>query len=868
MRLVSLGLAALLGYLPSSNGLALRRQDGTSGPGRERVSINDGWRFNRFEENPDGLSYEGLKEWILPAANKFLNNPEDHAERPEGSGPSNITYAQAGFNDGEWEEIHLPHDWAIKGPFYEGEDSLVSGGMGRLPSHGIGWYRRTVALEEADEDKSIYIDVEGAMSYATVWLNGVIVGGWPYGYATFRLDLTPYLESGDNQLAIRLEQALESSRWYPGGGIYRDVWLTKVHTTHVGQDGTFITAKDISEDKATLDLVVQVENSAESGDAVEVRVETEIFEGDSQGEKVGEFPSETVTVEAGAVESLAVSTAVENPKLWGPRPQQEPNLYVAVTRLFDGDEEVDSYETTFGIRTVEYEGDGLYINGERIYIQGVCQHHDFGSLGAAFNIHAAERHLEMLQEMGSNAIRTSHNVPAPAYVGLADKMGILILDEIFDTWNYRKTENDFQTIFAEWSEPDLRSFIRRDRNHPSVWAWSYGNEVQEQDEAGGEEVARYLQDIVHEEDHTRLGSLGMNNAEAGTPFIPVVDMIGLNYQGEGKGYGEPTFQQFRDSFPDKMIFSTESSSVVSSRGTYLFPVTDNSSTIVDENGIGTDPETQQVSSYDLYAVPWGASPDKVFAGQDANPYVAGEFVWTGWDYIGEPTPYLSSRSSYFGIIDLAGFKKDRFYLYQARWNPEERMAHILPHWNWPDREGEVTPVHVYSSADEAELFVNGESQGRQERGELEYRFRWDDVKYEAGEVRVVTYKNGEEWAEETVRTTGEAAGLEVTTYKDRASLKADGEDLIFVSVSVVDKEGDVVPDAEPTISFSIDGPGEIVTTDNGDPTDFVPFQETDRKAFRGKALAIVRAEKGASGEFTVKAEAEGVEAGEVSLTAE
>ncbi|KAL2114270.1 hypothetical protein VUR80DRAFT_9492 [Thermomyces stellatus] len=874
MRLVSLGLAALLGYLPASHGLAIGRQDnGTSStPGRERTSINDGWRFHRFEENPDGLTYEGLKEWILPAANNFLKNPDDRVERPDGNGPSNITYAQAGFDDSEWEELDLPHDWAIKGPFYEGEDALVSGGMGRLPSHGTGWYRRIVTLDEADEGKAIYIDVEGAMSYATVWLNGVIVGGWPYGYASFRLDLTPYLEPGENQLAIRLEQGLESSRWYPGGGIYRDVWLTKVHTTHVGQDGTFITAKDISADEATLDFVVQVENSAESGDAAEVRVETEVFEYDAEsksaGIKVGEFPSETVTVEVGAIESLEVSTTVENPKLWGPRPQQEPNMYVAVTRLFDGDEEIDSYDTPFGIRSVEYKPDGLYINGERIYIQGVCQHHDFGSLGAAFNIHAAERHLEMLQEMGSNSVRTSHNVPAPGYLDLADKMGILILDEIFDTWNYNKTPNDFQTIFADWSEPDLRSFIRRDRNHPSVWAWSYGNEVQEQDVEGGEEVARYLQDIVHEEDPTRLGSLGMNNAEADTPFIPVVDMIGLNYQGEGKGYGEPTFQQFRDGFPDKMIFSTESSSAVSSRGTYLFPVTDNSSTIVNENGTGADPETQQVSSYELYAVPWGASPDKVFAGQDAYPYVAGEYVWTGWDYIGEPTPYLSSRSSYFGIIDLAGFKKDRFYLYQARWNPEVRMAHILPHWNWPDREGEVTPVHVFSSADEAELFVNGVSQGRQERGELEYRFRWDNVTYEAGELRVVTYKDGEEWAEETVRTTGEAVGLEVTTYKDRTSVKADGTDLIFVSVSVVDGEGDVVPDAEPTISFSIDGPGEILTTDNGDPTDFVPFHETDRKAFRGKALAIVRAEKGASGELTVKAAAEGVEAGEVSVTVE
>ena len=874
MQLLHLALAALLGNLPFNNGLTIRRQDSGNSrtSGREQIMINDGWRFQRFEENPDGLSYDTLKPWILPAANNFIKDPAKHTQRPDNDGPSNVTYAKAGFNDDEWEEIDLPHDWAIKGPFYEGENSPVSGGMGRLPSHGVGWYRRTISFEESDKDNSIYLDVEGAMSYATVWLNGVLVGGWPYGYASFRLDLTPYLESGDNQLAIRLDQALENSRWYPGGGIFRDLWLTKVHQVHVGQYGTFLTTKDISDEMATLDLVIQVENSARSNRTAEVRVETQVFEyragGGSRGTEVGKFPSKTVTVANGAIESLEVSTTVEKPKLWGPVPQQEPNLYIAVTRLFADDVEIDSYETTFGIRAVDYKGDGLYINGERIYIQGVCQHHDLGSLGAAFNIHAAERQLQMLQEMGTNSVRTSHNVPDRALLELADKMGILILDEIFDTWNYKKTPNDFQHIFADWSEPDLRSFIRRDRNHPSVWAWSYGNEVQEQSVEGGEQVAKRLQDILHEEDSTRLGSLGMNNAAADTPFIPVVDLIGLNYQGEGKGYGPPTFQQFHDAFPDKMIFSTESSSAVSSRGTYFFPVTSNNSAIVDANGTGADPETQRVSSYELYAVPWGASPDKVFAAQDAYPYVAGEYVWTGWDYVGEPTPYDSSRSSYFGIIDLAGFKKDRFYLYQARWNPEVRMAHILPHWNWPDRVGDVTPVHVFSSADEAELFVNGESQGKRTRDELEYRFRWDDVKYEPGEVRVVTNKGGKAWAEEIIRTTGEAARLEVTTYQDRTSVKSDGVDLVFVAVSVVDDKGDVVPDAEHTVSFTVDGPGVILTTDNGDQTDFIPFPEPERKAFSGKVLAIVRAEKGASGAFTVRAEANGIEAGELKLSVE
>ncbi|KAK2760227.1 hypothetical protein FQN54_002294 [Arachnomyces sp. PD_36] len=870
MRLshLSFGLALCVG----SQGAAIHpRVDETAATSREKVNINDGWRFQRFEENPDGLSYDNLYPWVMPCANNFVKDPAQHVERPAGDGP-NSTYAQASFDDAAWEVLDLPHDWAIEGPFYEGDDPLDSPSMGRLPSHGIGWYRQTVSSEEADEGKSIFLDVDGAMSYATVWLNGVIVGGWPYGYASFRMDLTPYMKPGDNLLAIRLQQEVESSRWYPGGGIYRDVWITKVNPAHIGQDGTFITSKNITTQEAALDLVVEVENSAASDNEVEVRVETEVFEIDAEtgeaGLKVGEFPSSDVVVEGGKIESAKVSMIVRNPKLWGPVPQQNPNMYVAITRLFSGDEEIDVYETPFGIRTVEYKSDGLYINGERIYIQGVCQHHDLGSLGAAFNIHAAERQLQMLQLMGSNAIRTSHNVPAKDLVDLADKMGILILDEIFDTWGYHKTENDFQKIFEDWSEPDLRSFARRDRNHPSVWAWSYGNEVQEQDEEGGEHVAQRLQDIFLEEDPTRLSSLGMNNAGADTLFSPVVNLIGLNYQGEGKGYDEPSFEEFHTTFPDKMIFSTETASTVSTRGKFMFPVTNSSSEIVTTDGTGSDPNTGYVSAYDLYIALWGKSPDKVFAAQDEFPYVGGEFVWTGWDYVGEPTPYDSSRSSYFGIIDLAGFPKDRFYLYQARWVPDLPMAHILPHWNWPDREGLVTPVHVYSSGDEAELFVNGKSQGRKKRGEFEYRFRWDDVKYEAGEVQVVTYKNGEEWAEETIRTTGKAKALRLTTYQDRTSLSADGTDLLFVTVEVVDARGDVVPDAEPTIAFSVEGPGKIVSTDNGDQTDFNPFPEPERRALAGKVLAIVKAERGASGELTVSAEADSLKGGAVTVAVE
>lgn len=881
LRLV---LAALLLFLGRAStevrSLAVTERDVAAAAGRERISLNEGWRFQRFTSSPDGLSYSNLRQWILPSAAAFIKDPARRPSRPAGSfrpaGGGNVTYAQAAFDDKGWELLSLPHDWAMKGPFYNGSNVPVGGSMGRLPIQGVGWYRRQLSITPADEGKTVYLDVDGAMSYATVWVNGNLAGGWPYGYASFRVDLTPHLRAGDNQLAIRLDQALDSSRWYPGAGIYRNVWLTKVHPTHVGQWGTQITSRSVSGQAATLDLVVQVENTAVGGSAVDVQVVTDIHELDTAtgrpGAKVGQFANTTVSVGPGTMKATNASLTLQNPKLWGPRPAQQPNMYVAVTRLYasGGQQAVDVYETPFGIRTLQYAGDGLRVNGQRVYLQGVCLHHDLGSLGAAFNVRAAERQLEIMQEMGVNAIRTAHNPPAPELLDLADRMGLLVLDEIFDTWGSHKVRNDFQTIFADWSEADLRAFLRRDRNHPSIWAWSFGNEVAEQRSSTG--PAQRLRDIIRDEDPTRRTTVAVNNAGPDTAIVGIVDLIGLNYQGEGRGTGSPTFQNFRGRFPDKMIFSTESSSVVSSRGVYLFPVTSANNAIVRSSGTGADPRTRHVSAYELYAVEWGSSPDKVFAAHDRYPYVGGEFVWTGFDYLGEPTPFMSSRSSYFGIVDLAGFPKDRFYLYQARWNPSIKMAHILPHWNWPDRVGQVTPVHVFSSGDEAELFVNRVSQGRKKRGSYEYRFRWDAVTYQPGELHVVTYKDGKEWANATVRTTGAATKLALATYRGRTSISSsttavDGSrDLAFVSVAVVDDKGDVVPQATHSITFSVTGPGEIVSTDNGDPTDMTPFPSKVRSAFGGLALAIVRANPGASGTITVRAEARGLQAGEITLT--
>ncbi|KAI0402414.1 glycoside hydrolase family 2 protein [Xylaria palmicola] len=832
---------------------------------RERISFNSGWRFSRFTTNPDSLSYSTLKNWILPSANDFISGTKH--ERPSGTPPgSNVQYVKADFNDSAWEALNLPHDWAVKGPF---NAPGINGGMGRLPSNGVGWYRKAVTFTEQDLEKNIFLDIDGAMSYAAVWLNGDLVGGWPYGYNSFRLDLTPYVKTGANQLAIRLDNALDSSRWYPGAGIYRNVWLVKVNPVHVRQFGTYVTTPKVSAQSATVNIAVDVQNNGGASQQINVGTEIHLADpatGKPTGEAVAKFPSQSISLAKGATQSVTSSGTIDTPKLWGPAPKQKPNMYVAVTTIIIGEATVDTYETRFGIRSVTYDANkGLLVNGEHVYVQGTCNHHDLGSLGTAFNTRAAERQLQILAEMGTNGLRTSHNPPAPEFLEIADRLGFLVYDEIFDCWNNQKTKNDFHLIFADWHEPDLRSFIRRDRNHPSVIAWGFGNEISEQRGAEGGTVGQSLRTIIRSEDPTRPTTAALNSAGASSALAGVLDIEGLNYQGEGLGTSNSSaFPSFHSAQPNKMIWSSESASTVSSRGTYVFPVTSGNSAVVGSNS-GENVSASQVSAYELYTPSWASSPDKVFAAQDRYNYVAGEFVWTGFDYIGEPTPFDSSRSSYFGIVDMAGFKKDRFYLYQSRWRADLPMAHILPHWNWPDRVGQVTPVHVFSSADEAELFVNGKSVGRKKKAEYTYRFRWDDIKYEAGELHVVTYKNGKEWATDTKKTVGAAAKLKITA--DRTNIAGDGNDLSFITVAVVDANGDVVPQASNNITFSVTGPGKIVSTDNGNPADFTVFPSLSRKAFSGLLLSIVRADTGASGDIVVTATSPGLPDTSVTLHA-
>ena len=865
---------------------------------RERRLLDDGWRFHRGEAEGHGagLDYDVrpalaasedgkdadarpdvaaavsagdrpvLKPWILPTANSLLPEARHHP-RPPGNPGGDHPFVQAGFDDSGWQAVTLPHDWAIGGPFLvEGPH----GGMGRLPSWGIGWYRRTLDIPASDQGRRLTLEIEGAMSYAAVWCNGRLIGGWPYGYSSWELDLSGCLRAGArNQLAIRLDNPPESARWYPGAGLYRHVWLRSTARQHVVDGSVRITTPQVARDRAT----VRVRGDLRNDDATPRQLQAEIAlyplddDGRAAGQPVAKAALPPLRVAANGRIGIDHAMQVAQPRLWGPPPHQQPNRYLAVLSVRDGDRLLDRHETRFGIRTVRFDPDaGLQVNGERIPIRGVNNHHDLGALGAAFNRRAAERQLQILQAMGANAIRMSHNPPAPELLELTDRMGLLVVDEVFDAWEMKKTALDFHLVFPDWHEADLRAMLRRDRNHPSVVLWSIGNEVGEQySEADGRRIARTLRDIVREEDE-RPVTAAMNYSGPDMSLPAELDVISLNYQGEGirqqpefegteRIRTAPRYAAFHARFPDKAILGSETASTLSSRGSYLFPVTPLSTSPV-RQGQGGDEASHQVSAYELYAVDFGVSPDTVFAAQDAHPFVAGEFVWTGFDYLGEPTPYYSSRSAYSGVVDLAGFPKDRYYLYQSRWRPELPMAHLLPHWTWPGREGQVTPVHVFTSGDEAELFVNGVSQGRLRKAPGQYRLRWDQVRYQPGELRVQAWRDGRPWAEDRVRTAGNATQLHAEA--DRGTLSADGRDLSFISVQVLDASGQPVPQDARVLQFRVEGPAELVATDNGDPTDMTAFPSAMRSTFNGRALAIVRALPGAGGRMRVHIQAQGL----------
>ena len=816
---------------------------------RSRESFNEGWKFVRY----------------FNASNEAVTTDKE---------PENLQLPAV--NDNMWRTVDLPHDWAIEGPF----NDTLENNTGLLPWKGIGWYRKHFAIPASDKDKRIYIDFDGAMAYSKVWLNGKYVGGWPYGYTSFRLDLTPYILPGkENIIAVRLDTKNWDSRWYPGAGLYRNVWLVKTSQLHVSYNGVSCTTPEIKKERAVLSVQTEVESHLNYPAPVTLKAAVYKLNKnlEASSSPVAEFVSPAATIEGMKNHIFRLDIPVKEPVLWD---IENPELYQVIVSVSEGNRMTDAYATNFGFRTLDFTPrDGFYLNGKRVEIKGVCNHHDLGALGAAFNTRAAERQLEILKEMGCNAIRTSHNPPAPELLDLCDRMGFLVEDEAFDTWKTPKKRNDYNKLFYAWHEEDLRAMVRRDRNHPSVFIWSTGNEVGDQNNPA---LSESLRAVIKSEDITRPVTVGCNWDESGTNgFQKTVDVFGINY----RLYRYDAFFALKDNM-NLPFHSSESASTVSSRGEYFFPVVEG-----DLNNNLPGKGIFQISSYDLAYPAWASTADQQWQMQDKYPAVFGEFVWTGFDYIGEPTPYggdltglrpgnrrydqakamldkqnvteVPSRSSYFGILDLAGFKKDRFYLYQSKWRPDLPMAHILPHWNWPERKGQVTPVHVYTSGDEAELFLNGKSLGRKKKGDSEYRLKWDDVVYQPGELKVVAYKNGEKWAEDVMKTTGKAYQLSMSA--DHPEVIADGKDLVFVTVRIEDKNKLPCPRSNFQISFSIEGPGRIIATDNGDATSHESFQSKSRKAYNGLCLVIVAAEKGASGTITLKGESKGLKGASVPI---
>ena len=750
--------------------------------------------------------------------------------------------------DANWEKVSVPHDWAISKPFdmnidaqmvqvkEDGDDKpmLRTGRTGALPAFGVGWYRKEIEISKADAGKRILVEFDGAMSLAKVYLNGSYIGEWPYGYSSFSFDLTDKVKFGErNLLAVRLENKEESSRWYSGAGIYRNVRLLKLSQIHVPLWGTQITTPEISEKKAVVKINTKIQNK--ENDKETVVLITTVY--DENRKKVASTSSRQVV--AGEV-IVNQSLMINRPQLWS---LEKINLYTAVSEIYRGDELLDTYETRFGVRDIRFDVNlGFFLNGRNVKVKGTCMHHDLGPLGAAVNFRALQRQLEILKEMGCNAIRTTHNPPTPELLQLADEMGFLLQVEAFDEWKLGKNKNGYHTLFDQWAEKDISAMIRRDRNHPSVIMWSIGNEIREQNDSKGGEVAKFLTDICHREDATRPVSAGLNNhlAALKNGFADAVDFLGFNYKPFD-------YKSKHEVYPNKVIYGSETASTVSSRGEYKFPAK------VLKNPWYDD---YQVSSYDLEYPSWAYTPDLEFAAQHDNQFVFGEFVWTGFDYLGEPTPYnegTPARSSYFGIVDLAGLKKDRFYLYQSQWS-DRAVLHLLPHWNWPDRVGKEVPVFCYTNYPKAELFVNGKSQGIKEKSNdsnlSRFRLMWPNVIYEPGEIKVIAYdKEGKKVNQELIKTAG--APVSYQLKNDRTTLNSGGKELSFVTIETVDKDGNICPVNNQLVFCTVQGAGTLKALCNGDATDQTSFASNYMRLYNGKLVATI---------------ASGMEAGEIIFT--
>jgi beta-galactosidase len=785
--------------------------------------------------------------------------------------PGDVSGAEAqAFDDAAWEKVDLPHDFMIEG---KGQAIVPPGGRatggGRastLPTDpegpfdprspggnsvgylngGFGWYRKTFTLPETSRSRRVFVEFEGVYMNAEVWINGQSLGVRPYGYSTFEYDLTPHLRFGRdaNVLAVRVNVQQPSSRWYSGAGIYRHVWLTETSPVHVAHWGTIVRTPTITDARASVEIRTTVQNDGTA--AANAAVETAIL--DRDGRSVGQTSQAIAVISSPSrtmIQMVNATIQVDRPHRWS---IDDPYLYTVVTRLRSNNSVIDEVRTPFGIRTVEFvEGKGLMLNGVHVPIQGVCLHHDLGALGAAAFDRGIERQLQIMKTMGVNAIRTSHNPPAPALLDFADRMGFVVMDEAFDEWKQNKTRFGYGQFFDEWSERDMRDYIRRDRNHASVIMWSIGNEIPEQGNVqAGEAMATRLAGFVTEEDPTRPMTAAMNNPTRAldTGFAKPLQLFGVNYN-----------LAVYDRVKTFKSYASETSSNYSSRDEYNLVLKDGQPTI--QNQLNN-----HCTSYDLDFPRWGNTAEVQFQAFRKAPWMGGEFVWTGLDYIGEPTPFSwPNRSSSFGIADLAGFPKDRFYLYQSQWRAQP-IVHLLPHWNWPDEfKGKPIPVWAYTNADSVELFLNGRSLGaRTWAGVNELHLTWQ-VPYEPGTLRAVASKGGKVVAEDRVDTTDAAVRIELVP--DRAAIRADGEDLSFVTVRLLDAKGRLVrADGNAPLRFSLAGGGAIVGVDNGDPTNHEPFKgptsdKANHKAFHGLALVIVKGGRTA-GTLTLSAAGDGL----------
>ena len=757
-----------------------------------------------------------------------------------------------------YQAVTIPHDWAINGPFDkkwdlqnvaieqngETEKTEKSGRSGSLPWIGRGFYRTTVDIKSLS--KTAILEFDGAMADPHVYINGRLAGHWAYGYNAFRVDAAPYLKKGRNEIAVSLNNREESSRWYPGGGLYRPVTLvTNADAAHINPWGGYFRTESIADGKATVSISTNIENASKT-----LSVENQLI--DRDGRIVAQFTYGDFDANGNATKTLTVDGA----QLWSP---ETPYLYKLVTRLYRGRKKIDETVQKVGIRTISVaQYDGFQLNGVSRKIKGVCLHHDLGPLGAAVNKAALIRHIRTMKDMGCDAIRTAHNMPSTWQMEVCDSMGMMVMAESFDMWIYPKCKNGYAKDFKQWADWDIENLVLNHRNHPSIVMWSIGNEIPEQWSEEGRQISAHLQDICHRLDPTRPVTQGMDRAEEAlkSGFAQVMDVPGFNYRVHKY---DTNIRQL----PKGFLLGSETASTVSSRGVYKFPVE------VSDHKTYAD---GQCSSYDVEYCSWSNLPDDDWQMQDDRDYVIGEFVWTGYDYLGEPTPYdeyWPSRSSYFGICDLAGLPKDRYWLYRSHWRKDAPTLHLLPHWTWPGREGQTTPVYCYTSYPMAELFVNGKSQGRityNPASRLDrYRLRWNNVVYEPGELKVVAYDyDGTPKAEQTVRTAG--APARIVLKADRSSISSKGEDLAFVTVSLVDKDGTPCPTAANTMNYTVTGAAKFRAACNGDATSLVPFNSTTMPLFSGQLVVVVEGLK--HGTATLRVSADGLPEATLPITVE